>query len=155
MWSWTSNSYERKIVFPRSQSDRCEDSDVLHPVVWVLWRDNVRSSASTRVRPLCLPRVALTQRILALRGAWLRHWTDFTAWQLMLLAEKSLQPQSKADKFFTFVFHEKYSEKMKLYKDIFGIFMMKHYILIWTKQPLSNCRVTLPLTGDALHLVWR
>lgn len=65
-------------------------------ILWS-WRDNVRSSASTHVRPLRFPRVALTQRILAFGGEWWRHWTDFTAWQLMLLAEKTLQPQSKAD----------------------------------------------------------
>lgn len=43
----------------------------------------------------------------------------------MLLAGKALQPQSKADCYiFCLVFHEKYSEKMKLYEDVFELVMI-------------------------------
>lgn len=45
----------------------------------------------------------------------------------MLLAGKASQPQSKADSYFFFfalVFHEKYSEKMKLYKIVLELFMI-------------------------------
>lgn len=97
----------------------------------ILWRDNVRSSASRHVKPLCFPRVALTQRTLALRGEWWRHWTDFTAWQLMLLAEKTLQPQSKTDGYiFCLCLSWKVFSENEAVQRYFWAFMITQYILI-------------------------
>ena len=43
----------------------------------------------------------------------------------MLLAGKALQPQAKLIvTFFALVFHEKYSEKMKLYEDVLELVMI-------------------------------
>lgn len=43
----------------------------------------------------------------------------------MLFAGNTLQSQSKADRYiFLLVYHEKYSEKMKLYKDVLELVMI-------------------------------